>query len=309
MTSEIDGKTWTLEDARKQYDEDGATVLRGVIDPEWIQKLTAGAEPLQSKGAPSTVEFSRPGEGRFFQDSFGWVRIEEYKDFLFKSDIAELARDMMQSEMVRFFYDQTLVKEPGTPKKTPWHQDYAYWPANGEQIISFWIPLDAATPETGVVTYVKGSHKWNSYIPVEGWSDNNAAGAEIFGDTSDLPPEALVERSGENPKGKQLRTLADIRDHPEKYDLLSWDVEPGDVLIHHSHTIHGAPGNLSADKRRRAISFRFFGDGVTWDETRPHFMRIIKKNAPHFPYPEHETGDPITAPIFPVLWPKMAGKP
>ena len=306
MTLKQDNATRAIEEARKQYEEEGATVLRGVIAPEWIEKLTAGANALGTGDAPSTVEFSRPGEGRFFQDSFSWLRVSEYKDFIFNSNLAELARDMMKSEVVRFFYDQTLVKEPGTPKVTPWHQDYSYWPSRGEQVISFWIPLDVATPETGVVTYVKGSHKWNAYIPVQGWSDNVQAGPEVFGDTDDLAPEALTERPGEGPVGKQLRTLADIRDNPGNYDMLTWDVEPGDVLIHHSHTVHGAPGNLSTDRRRRAISFRLFGDDATWDETRPHFMRIIKKSAPQFPYPDHQTGDLITAPIFPVVWPKPA---
>ena len=80
---------WSLEDARKQYEEDGATVLRGVVSPEWIQKLTVAANSLASGDAPSTVEFARPGEGRFFQDSFGWLRLEEYKNFLFDSNIAE----------------------------------------------------------------------------------------------------------------------------------------------------------------------------------------------------------------------------
>ena len=306
MTVIADNKEWTLEDARKQYEEDGATVLRGVIDPVWIKKLTEAANSLESGDAPSTVEFARPGEGRFFQDSFGWLRLEAYKEFLFGSNVAELAAQMMGSSTVRNFYDQTLVKEPGTPKTTPWHQDYAYWPANGEQIISFWVPLDDATPETGVVTYVKGSHKWNAYMPVEGWSDNNPVGVEIFGSVDDLSSEALTERPGEGANPNQKRTLADIRANPDNYDQITWNVQPGDVLVHHSKTVHGAPGNLSSDKRRRAISFRFFGDDATWYEDRPHFMRIIKKNAPQFPYPEHENGDPITAPIFPVLWPKQA---
>ncbi len=210
----------------------------------------------------------------------------------------------MGSRVVRSFYDQTLVKEPGTLKATPWHQDYAYWPSSGEQVISFWVALDSASPENGVVSYVKGSHRWGSYIPVEGWSDNDPKGVDIFGPTDDLDPEVLVERAGDNATGDQLRTLADLRANPGKYDTLTWNVEPGDVLVHHSKTIHGAPGNLSQDQRRRAISFRFFGDDAVWDESRPHFMRMLKKNAPHFPYPQLESGDPISAPVFPVLWPK-----
>lgn len=37
-------------------------------------------------------------------------------------------------------------------------------------------------------------------------------------------------------------------------------MEPGDVLVHHSLAVHGAGGNRSQTRRRRAVATRWFGD-------------------------------------------------
>jgi hypothetical protein len=51
------------------------------------------------------------------------------------------------------------VKEPGTRKATPWHNDHSYWQLKGNQVISLWLALDHV-PKSSCVKYVKGSHKW-----------------------------------------------------------------------------------------------------------------------------------------------------
>jgi len=51
-------------------------------------------------------------------------------------------------------------------EETPLHHDLPYWPVRGEQIISIWVLFDLATPESGAVTYVRGSHRWGKmYSP------------------------------------------------------------------------------------------------------------------------------------------------
>lgn len=284
-----------MQEAWRQYEEDGAAVLRGVIEPAWIARLSEGTERLLVDKAAG-VDLGKPGEGRFFNSLFAWLRIPEYRAFVLESGVGALAAEIMRSSVARFFYDQPLIKEPGSLKRTPWHQDLPYWPCSGEQIVSFWVPLDPATPENGVVTYVRGSHRWDAFFPMENWSDQ--------GNFDALQGEgAVVERAGRGATDDQSRTLADIRDHPEKYEFVTWNVEPGDVIVHHAKTIHGAAGNATLGSRRRAIAFRFVGDDAKWDETRPHSMRMLRKN-PAFPYPALETGDPmVDDTIFPVVWP------
>jgi len=98
----------------------------------------------------------------------------------------------------------------------------------------------------------------------------------------------------------------DIEANPEDYDILSFDVQPGDVIIHHVLTIHGAGGNPSRDKMRRAISFRYCGDDVTYYDRpgsidQPYIKeklkdgdRLFSKDYPIVfprPYPEFELAD------------------
>ena len=57
--------------------------------------------------------------------------------------------------------------------ETPWHQDEAYWwnPDAYLNRLSVWMPLDAATVESGCMQFIPGSHKeevrWHRHI------DNN----------------------------------------------------------------------------------------------------------------------------------------
>ena len=70
----------------------------------------------------------------------------------------------MGSREVRLFHDHLLVKEPGTLDRSPWHQDQPYYPIDGAQTISFWIPLDpVARPST--LEFVTGTHTGPWFMP------------------------------------------------------------------------------------------------------------------------------------------------
>lgn len=48
-------------------------------------------------------------------------------------------------------------------------------------------------------------------------------------------------------------------------ELLTWDLEPGDCILHQSFAVHGAPGVTSTTLRRRAYATRWVGDEVVYD--------------------------------------------
>jgi ectoine hydroxylase-related dioxygenase (phytanoyl-CoA dioxygenase family) len=47
-------------------------------------------------------------------------------------------------------------------------------------------------------------------------------------------------------------------------EMLSWDMQPGDCLVHSGFTIHGAAGNSTPNTRRRALATRWVGDDVVY---------------------------------------------
>ena len=61
-----------------------------------------------------------------------------------------------------FYHEHVLTKEPGTAKVTPWHHDQSYYPIDGDQIVSMWIPVDFVGLDAAI-RFVKGSHSWNRY--------------------------------------------------------------------------------------------------------------------------------------------------
>ncbi len=228
----------TAEEIRT-YQEDGVIMLKQAMDPNWMAMVEAGIEEARHNSSVLGRFMSRKVEG-YQMDIFLWKRIDILRDLIYYSPCAELARQLMKSEEVRFFYDQMFVKEPGTDAPTPWHQDLSFWPIRGEQICSFWIPCDPVNRENSGLLYVKGSHRWPQRFKA---ISPDYVASIIDDDMEDIP---------------------DINANPDQYNLIDWDMEPGDILAFHPLTLHGSYGNASRKRRRRALALRWTGDDVIY---------------------------------------------
>ena len=81
--------------------------------------------------------------------------------------------------------------------------------------------------------------------------------ARTSGRRSSSPTSSSAPRpSGNGRRGDD----AGRRRRSRQGDVVSFETGPGDVVVHHARTIHGAAGNASATRRRRAISVRYCGD-------------------------------------------------
>lgn len=273
------------QDEISAYERDGAAVLRGVLDMAWVEHMREAIQRILDNPGEASLEYTPKGKsGRYYGDLFVWRRDEDFAAFMSRSPMPEISAQLMGVDKVWFFYDQLLVKEPNTAEPTPWHQDGPYWPVRGEQVMSIWVPFDHATRETGVVTYVKGSHRWGktfaptSFSKDSGYSDQYA-------------------KMG-------LEPCPDIEAHRDEYDLLCETLAPGDVLVHHPLTLHYASGNSSPTGRRRGLALRYVGPDAVWDSRPGTFIHNPKVQAllPKF---RLKDGDPLglQADVFPQVWP------
>eukprot|EP00951_Prasinocladus_malaysianus_P038605 scaffold425214_cov16-Prasinocladus_malaysianus.AAC.1 len=55
---------------------------------------------------------------------------------------SEISRRIMGSKISAFYHEHTLVKEKGLQPATPWHHDQSYYPVDGRQLCSIWLPVD-----------------------------------------------------------------------------------------------------------------------------------------------------------------------
>jgi ectoine hydroxylase-related dioxygenase (phytanoyl-CoA dioxygenase family) len=178
---------------------------------------------------------------------------------------------LLGGEKINFLGDQIFVKEPGTAARTAFHQDATYFEIEGDQCCVLWIPVDPVTVESGAMQYWRGSHKSGTlYAP------------NVFVSQAQLP-------------GAQGVALPDIEGNMDKYDLVHFDVEPGDIIVHHYRTVHGAGGNLSRYQVRRAASLRYCGDDIRF-QTRPWAPKQLHHTT------RLNDGEPLSGPDFPVVW-------
>ena len=252
------------------YATDGAIVLRGAF-ADWVEPLRAGVARNMAEPGPYGAENVRPGEGggRFFDDYCNWQRIPEFAAFVTQSPAAEIAGHLMDSRSSQIFHDHVLVKEPGTAKKTPWHQDMPYYCVDGMQTASYWIPLDPVTSDN-TLRLVLESHLWPKLLRPKRW----AGGEDFYADQ------------------EQFMDLPDVENGT--FRILEPALEPGDAILFNYRTVHGANGNTGGN-RRRAFSCRFLGDDAAYIE-RPG------RTSPPYPGIDQQNGERLREDWFPTIW-------
>jgi len=129
------------DQTRAQFEADGVICLRSVIGEDWRRMVADGIEAALLEPGPFDHGYEGGG-GRFFAESRRWQVDPCMADYIFHSPLPALAAALLQSDPVHLLYDQIFAKEPGTPTRTPWHNDISAWPLRGSQVVSFWLPLD-----------------------------------------------------------------------------------------------------------------------------------------------------------------------
>ncbi|WP_420466907.1 phytanoyl-CoA dioxygenase family protein [Panacagrimonas sp.] len=266
----VPSRALTAEEIQR-YHDDGVVMIKQAIDSNWLRLIEAGIEKARGDLSVQGRFMSRKTAG-YQMDTFLWKRVDELRDAIYYGPFAHWAQQLMGSKEVRFFYDQMFVKEPGTNAPTPWHQDLSFWPIRGEQITSFWIPMDVVTRESSGLMYVRGSHQW----------------PQRFKAISPDYVAAIID--------EQMDDIPDINANPEQYELLNWDMEPGDLLMFHPLTLHGSYGNTHRTRRRRALALRWTGDDVVWAPSS-------KRMPVHFPH-DSKVGGALSGAAFPRILPE-----
>ncbi len=254
---------------KKNYKNYGAIVIKNVFKP-WIKSLQKGFDKvLTNPGSHARENVKTKGEGRFFEDYCNWERIPEFKKCIKESPAAQIVAEATGSKSIQLFHEHIFVKDPGTSKETPWHQDMPYYCVDGNDTGSFWIPLDSISKDNSLRVLL-GSHKFPKLVRPTKWSNNQPwyCSDDNFMDMPDI-------KAMEN-------------------NILNPEMNLGDAILFNFKVLHSAPGNTGS-LPRRAFSMRFIGDDVKYidrgEETSPPFKGIDLK-----------TGSKMREDWFPVVW-------
>jgi hypothetical protein len=290
----------------RAYEADGVVYLPAILGGDWVDRLARGidealhrqwettrlatysvtkaADELRAAGQavltdPRAEAIPEDRRGRYLTMIGAHTINEDIRAVAQQSPLPYIAGRLFRARKVNFYDDQTLMKEPGTREYTAFHTDEPYYHLSGGQVCGMWVSPDVVTVDSGAMRYVRGSHLWGSFFKTNDFA-SQGQGARWHDDHS--AEEGQVQ-------------LPDIEGNEDKYDIVTYPSNPGDVIVHHSNLVHGSGPNYRDDRTRRAVSFRYAGDDV-----RYRFHR----SAPPQPHHAHSLrdGDVLDSGQFPVVW-------
>ncbi|MGA9278544.1 phytanoyl-CoA dioxygenase family protein [Ilumatobacter sp.] len=264
-----------VNDAERRYTESSDVAsAEPTLGASHLHAMSQLGEMLESMGSKVLRDGDASGdtEGQFILVNNAVLDFPAVQHLAFESPLGEMAAQLFGADKVNFLFDQMFIKQPGANTRTAFHQDWGYFHVDGEQVASFWTAAEPVATANGGMGYVRGSHRWDLHSP------NVFVGQAPMGDHG-------------------LPTLPDIEGHEDDYDIVYFDVEPGDVIVHDYRTVHGSRGNTSLSSTRRAVSLRFAGDDASV---------LHRPSAPaEFPVdPNLRDGDPLDSTTYPVVWPR-----
>ncbi|KAI9019700.1 phytanoyl-CoA dioxygenase [Hyaloraphidium curvatum] len=229
---------WTA--AAKALDEDGAVILRGLLPPAALAKVEAAVEWSFANPSPTVRRFYDGSPEAFLEDR-GSNHAGVAREVGLDTAMRALWR-LPEGAPVDYMGEQLFKKEGGHTRRTPWHQDTSYLRMAGNHMVAAWITLDPL-PKRHCLEFIRGSHKGTLY---------NGSAFAAKDDTQPLYRHSPLPR------------LPDIQAEREKHDIISWDLQPGDVIVFHLGVLHGG-GGTEPGMRRRTVSMRFMGPDVVFD--------------------------------------------
>ncbi|KAK3088446.1 hypothetical protein FSP39_019307 [Pinctada imbricata] len=208
-------------DLRKEFDQNGYIIIRGLLDEEEINsvkkviehpdvlKFQYGRPDLHGK-EPKLILWQHPGN-----DVTGMVA---------RSDkVASTCEKLLDGE-VYHYHTKLVTKEPYIGGTFEWHQDYGYWYKYGclyPDMMTVFIAVDKCKKENGCLQVLKGSHKCGriEHLIV---AEQTGADADRVNAIEQVCPRVHVE------------------------------LEAGDALFFHCNVLHTSGDNIS-DNIRRAL--------------------------------------------------------
>lgn len=232
------------EDQKKAFAEEGGFVARGFLNPDQLKKARACFDwGIANPGRHADTVFPGTDHEHVIHNSNRGAYENGIKDLIHEAHFADYASELWGSEHVWYFSEELFMKKGGKAGDSPWHQDTSVMPTRGAHWANFWISFDAL-PKKNCLSLVRGSDKGPLYNGTD-YSDPDDP-------TKPLHPHSDLPRLPE--------ISADLARDPSSWDVIAWDLEPGDVLVFHPGCLHGGAPVDSNTPDRHTLVLRFFGD-------------------------------------------------
>ena len=201
----------------KNYNKNGVIVVKNVFKRKEInllkKKINLDIKNYSSKLKGKEINFIKKKINSIhkFKDPY-------FKKFSNQEKIKKIGKLLLNSSC-KIKHFEYFAKPALVGMASPMHQDNYYWNLINPNALTIWIAIDFASKKNGSLDYLLESHK------------------KLYKHIASFAP-------GSSQKVK------DIKDLKRKFKTKSFDLVPGDCLIHHSQVVHGSKKNISKTSRR-----------------------------------------------------------
>lgn len=222
---------------KKSFDENGYVFIPGFLTNEEVNQIN-----LKLKSFIEEKTASMPSGHVMYEDHNDKSTLKQMQDLnLYDSFFEKILLNSQFTEIASFLLEEKVIgktleyfnKPPMIGKATPPHQDAYYFMIRPANAVTMWMALEEVDEENGCVRYIKGSH------------------------LKGMRPHGRTQTKGFS---------QGITDYGKEDDVeIAFPAHPGDLLIHHSLTIHRADRNTSESRTRKAMGLIYFGESAMED--------------------------------------------
>jgi hypothetical protein len=250
-------KTETLtESIVTEWHNKGAVKIPQLLDSAELSACREFYDWILANPSPVATQFFEGEADAFFNDVGQAAGYYPRAESLFVAcpSIRATVQSLFgaDNQNIWFLGYEVFHKRAGAGRHTPFHQDASFAPFHGKHLVRFWIPFER-TPKSHCLEVMGGSHRGPLFNPNK----------ILMTDPATHAADGVDDTTPCFDKEEELRAMPrvpDILADPEAYDVLSWDLDPGDAVAFHLASLHG---NAPVDARhpeRNTLILGFFGD-------------------------------------------------
>lgn len=246
---------------RAEFSENGCVRVPELLDKETLEHCRACFDWTLAHPSKIGRNYFEEKGGGFYDDASGTKEsLPVYRALLearpiFAQACQELWGGPEKSKNVWFFDHEVFRKSKGIGRGTPFHQDTGVIPFRGEHMAVVWIPFSDVPKENSLEIVLK-SHRGPLYNHPRVFAVVRGDGGQ---DTDTEPMHSEEEQRAAGLK-ELLTPMPDVLATRESWDLCSWAVSAGDVVVFHPHALHGGAPVSANFPERNSLVLRFFGD-------------------------------------------------
>ncbi|GAB3328117.1 phytanoyl-CoA dioxygenase family protein [Larkinella ripae] len=243
-------ETPDLQALKASFRTNGYVFLPGFLSAEEVRELNENVKNFigtQVAGMPwNQIFYEDKADPTTLKQLIDMQKYDAYFDIMLNnSKFKQLAESLLEDEVV----PKTLEyfnKPPRIGKPTPPHQDNYYFMLKPAEAVTMWLALEDVDAENGCVRYVTGSHQHG------------------------VRPHGRTQTLGFS------QGITDFGTDDDQAQAIAFPARPGDLLIHHSMTIHWAEANRS-ERTRKAIGLIYWARSAEEDtEAKAAYQQKLK---------------------------------